>query len=59
MLERSWELAKRLAAAVALGVGSVFGHKADPTEHWSSTPKPQLLAEADDDDSGDPRTGGS
>ena len=46
-------MAKQLLGAVLLGVGAIFQPKTDPTEHWSSTPKVELVAPDEVDDAGD------
>jgi hypothetical protein len=40
-------LLSRLFAAVALGVGAIFGHKAEPDAHWSDPPN--WIADTDTD----------
>lgn len=55
--DRTLHLAKRLAGAVALGVGSIFQPKPRPEDHWSSSPRVQVVSEAEADDSGDPPDG--
>jgi len=40
-------LLSRLFAAVALGVGAIFGHKAERDAHWSDPPN--WIADADTD----------
>ena len=48
---------RELAAAVMLGVGGVLQRKADPTEHWSTSPRVTVATEVADESSGDPAIG--
>jgi hypothetical protein len=50
----SVKLLSRFLGAIALGVGAIFGHKAEPETHWSEPPNWIADAESDDTESGDP-----
>ena len=48
------KLLRRFLGAIALGVGAVFGHKAERKTHWSEPPNWTADNESEDRDSGDP-----
>ena len=50
----SVKLLRRILGAIALGVGAVFGHKAERDTHWSEPPNWIADTESQDRDSSDP-----
>ena len=50
----SVKLFRRFLGAIALGVGAIFGHKAQSETHWSEPPNWISDSESEDRDSGDP-----
>jgi hypothetical protein len=48
------KLLSRYRSALALGVGAVFGHKADRKAHWDDPPNWIADAKTDDASTGDP-----
>ncbi|MGA7756249.1 MAG: hypothetical protein WCA90_17645 [Ilumatobacteraceae bacterium] len=47
------KLLRRFLGAIALGVGAIFGHKAEREVHWSEPPNCIADNESEDRESGD------